>query len=195
MIRIIVAGMVVAGLALGIWLLWPDADSASNTATSVVASPTTTTTVPADSTTSEPLTTTSTVDDSHVVETVEEAEEILRELWFGWFEGIYNQDEERIREVVATEDQVEQARAQFGVMEFFSQPMAKNIIFDESEILRSDDNCLAIWTVLRVNGFREGESRNLHVLRSRAGSWVQLGLWVNRNDLWAKDCESVLLSS
>ena len=151
MIRIVVAGLVVAGLALGIWLLWPDGDAVGDTATTIAAAPeTTTTTVSADPTTTPPeLSTTSTEGESHVVETVEEAEEILRELWFGWFEGIYNRDVERIREVVATEDQVEQARAQFGVMEFFSQPMAKNIIFDESEILRSDDNCLAIWTVLR----------------------------------------------
>ena len=81
------------------------------------------------------------------------------------------------------------------MMEFFTPPLAPDITFAESEILKSDHDCLAVWTVLRLQGFREGETENVHVLRPLNGKWVRLGLWINRNDLWETDCESVLLES
>ena len=91
-----IAIAVVAGLAIAIVLLWPGATDEGPP----IADPTTTTATTAgasSSPTSAPpgTTTTTTVAESHVVETVAEAEEILRNLWFGWFEGIYNQDEDR----------------------------------------------------------------------------------------------------
>jgi hypothetical protein len=129
---------------------------------------------------------------SRVVETVEEAEAILRELWFGWFEGIYLEDEDRIREVVATEEQVEQARQQFGVMDFEAVPVAAAITFSATEILRSDSECLAVWSTLNLIELREGTSENVHVLRRHDGRWLHLGLWTHRRDLWESDCDSAL---
>ena len=115
MIRRLLAGLIVVGLAVGIWALWPRANSDPSPTTVPTAIETTTTTL-VTTTTAAP--TTSTTEVTHVVATVEEAEEILRTLWFGWFEGIYNQDENRIREVVGTQAMLDAARAQFGVMEF-----------------------------------------------------------------------------
>ncbi len=66
---------------------------------------------------------------------VGEAEEILQTLWFGWFEGIYNQDEDRIREVVGTQAMLDAARSQFGVMEFEAAPTTEGVQFETSEIL------------------------------------------------------------
>ncbi len=104
MARTAIVGLFAVVLAIGVWFLWPRGESASPAITTVQAVQPTTTKA-SDITTSTILTsTTETASESHVVETVEEAEEILRELWFGWFEGIYNQDEDRIREVVATEE-------------------------------------------------------------------------------------------
>jgi predicted RNase H-like HicB family nuclease len=100
-------------------------------------------------------TTTSAAEGSHVVETVEEAEEILRELWFGWFEGIYHQDEDRIREVVGNPEQIQNAVDQFGVMEFEHMPTLSGISLDETEILRSDSECLALWSEVEAD-FRDG---------------------------------------
>ncbi|MFV1963314.1 MAG: hypothetical protein ACC658_15970, partial [Acidimicrobiia bacterium] len=124
-----IVGLVVVALAIGVWWLWPRGESASPASTTVLAAePTTTSEAGATTSTAVPPTTETTTD-SQIVETVEEAEEILRELWFGWFEGIYNQDEDRIREVVATEESVEEALAQFEIMDFASPPQPEDLEF------------------------------------------------------------------
>lgn len=192
MIRIAIAGLIAVGLAIGIWLLWPTEEPTGGSATTVAAASSTSSSQTASSpgtTASDP--TTSTVVASHVVETVEEAEEILRELWFGWFEGIYNQDVDRIREVVATEGQVATAQSSFGV-EFGRAPQGSDISFSGTEILRSDDECLAIATSMTLSGFRSGTSVGLSVLRWRDSGWVRLSVWASPFDLWEADCDSSL---
>jgi hypothetical protein len=188
-IRRLAAGLIVVGLAIGVWALWPDDDPDP--------SPTTTPT-PVETTTTVPETTTSTTAPattsnapSHVVATVEEAEEILRSLWFGWFEGIYNQDQTRIREVVGTQAMLDAARAQFGVMEFTTPPTAEGIGVSEVEILRSDSNCLATWASVAA-AFRSGSTEGVQILRNSNGRWVFAGFWTHRDDLWESDCESPL---
>jgi hypothetical protein len=182
----------VVGLAVGIWALWPDDDSSPSPTTTPTAAETTTT-VPVTSTTTTPTTiaTTSTAA-THVVATVEEAEEILRNLWFGWFEGIYNQDEARIREVVGTQSALDNARAQFGVMEFVREPRPSDVTLSDTEILQSDEECLAIWTTLGLSGFRSGATTDVNVLRWTGDRWVSVGLWPLKNDLWDQDCQGTL---
>jgi hypothetical protein len=153
-----------------------------------------------DTTSTSTVTTTSTAGSSstttpaHVVTTVEEAEAILAELWFGWFEGIYNEDEARIREVVGSEGALEDALQQFGVMEFSAAPQRDQVNLSETEVLRSDEMCLAIWTTIDVSGFREGSSTAVHILRWSGDRWVTVGLWEFKDDLWQADCESQLES-
>jgi hypothetical protein len=190
MARTAVAVVIVLGLAAGVWWLLPSDDPAPSTTLPVGAA--TTTTGTSTSTTVDGSVSTSGSD--HVVTTVEEAEEILRALWFGWFEGIYNQDEDRIREVVATEEQVETAKEQFGVMEFTAAPTPEAIVFTETEILRSDEECLAVWSVTHAEDLL-GESATtsgVEVLRWRDDHWVMLSSWVYREDLWQSDCQSLL---
>ena len=196
MIRRLIAGLVVIGLAVGVWLLWPE-EEASMSTTTAVASPTT---VPATPTSSAPPvvtpdpSTTSTTEGNHVVETTEEAEAILRELWFGWFEGIYNQDEDRIREVVATEEQVRAAVDQFGSMEFSTAPQVDLIDVSEAELLRRDEECIALWAHLDISAFRPGAtgSEGVYVLRHVDNRWLLLSVWPNRGDLWDQDCDVLL---
>ena len=186
-IRRLVAGLIVVGLAIGIWVLWPreSSDPSPTTVPAAVETTfaTTTTTVP---------TTTSTTEATHVVASVEEAEGILRGLWFGWFEGIYNQDEDRIREVVGTQSALDDAREQFGAMDFQREPRPSDIVTTETEILRSDDECLVIWTNLGISGFSSGTSAGVHVLRWNGEKWVSLSLWEFKNDLWEEDCRVAL---
>lgn len=169
-------------------MVWPSDGSAPTTVPE--AAGTTTSDMP---TTTTSASTTTTLDPLQVrdVETVEQAEAILRELWFGWFEGIYNQDEDRIREVVATEERVSAAKEQFGVMTFTHSPTLHDISLSQTEILRIDRECLAVWTVLSAD-FREGSSSGVHVLRWIDGRWVSLSNWVYRDDLWEADCDAFL---
>jgi hypothetical protein len=183
--RTVVAGLVALGLAIAVFLVWPRGSDDEEPET--VSATTTTTTTEAVGTTSTMVTTT---EDSHVVETVAEAEEILRELWFGWFEGIYNQDEDRIREVVILDETVQTARESFGAISI--EPTRSDIELNKTEVLHADRHCLAVWTVMTLNGFRSGSSENVHVLRWAEDQWKRLSLWRFRGDLWEQDCESQL---
>lgn len=189
--------LVVVGLAVVVALLLINRDGdapsdtladATTTTTSVV-----TTTVPGPTTTTTGTSTTA-ANEVEVVETVEEAEAILRELWFGWFEGIYNEDEDRIREVVVLEETVEQARESFGVMDFSTRPEQSALVLSETELLRSDSECIAIWAHMDVEAFRPDAvgTAGVNILRKVAGTWKLLSVWPNRGDLWEADCESVL---
>jgi hypothetical protein len=189
-IRPLVAGLILVGLAVGIWALWPRENSDPSPSTVPAAvEPTTTTLAPTSTTT---LPTTSTTAQTHVVTTVEEAEGILRALWFGWFEGIYNQDEQRIRQVVGTQAMLDAALAQFGVMEFDREPRATDLTYSNSEILRADQRCLVVWTSTEVAGFNVATTTDVHVLRFGDEGWVIASLWQEKNDLWDMDCESRL---
>jgi hypothetical protein len=190
----LIAVLIVVGLGVGVWLLWPRDDSESPTTTSPLGAASTTTDPPPPTpTTSEPAETTTLtgVEDGHVVETVEEAEAILRELWFGWFEGIYNQDEDRIRQVVASQDQLHSALEQFGSMEFADQPTLDALHFEDTEILRSDARCLAVWSRASAT-FRPGVSSGVNVMRWVGSEWLLVGYWALRGDLWEDQCDALL---
>jgi len=191
-IRRLVAGLIVVGLAVGIWALWPRENSDPSSTTVPTAAETTTTTL-VTTTTAAPTTTAT--EPTHVVTTVEEAEEILTGLWFGWFEGIYNQDEERIREVVGTQAMLDAARSQFGVMEFEVAPTPEAILFQLSEILHSSSDCLVMWSQSDATFLGPGEPREgVDVLRRAGDVWLLIRTWTHRNDLWEADCEVPLES-
>jgi hypothetical protein len=195
-IRRLLAGLIVVGLAVGIWALWPRAGSDPTPTTLPVAAETTTTTTTtmAATSTSAPTTSSTTSGDSHVVTTVEEAEEILRTLWFGWFEGIYSQDEDRIREVVGTQTMLDAARAAFEEIEYESPPLPEQMMLSDTEILRTDESCLAVYSTLDVTAFAgpDAVESSVYVLRQSDGMWKLATVWINREDLWERDCESQL---
>ncbi len=188
-----IAGLVVVGLAIGVWALWPRAGPAQSTTTTVLAGGTTIAIPETTSTTMASITTTTLATGNHVVETVEEAEEILRELWFGWFEGIYNQDEDRIREVVATEQMVTAALAAFGT-EFPTWPTLDRIVLADTELLANDEDCLTVWSRLDVSEFRGTDSVTELVVVSRwvGNQWFLFSTWSHKGDLWEDDCEASL---
>jgi predicted RNase H-like HicB family nuclease len=186
--RRVIAALIVVGLTIAVILLWPS--PTAEIPPDTLAGPTTTTTTTSPPTTIivPDTTTTSTAEGSQVVETVEEAEEILRELWFGWFEGIYHQDEDRIREVVGNPEQIQNAVDQFGVMEFEHMPTLSGISLDETEILRSDSECLALWSEVEAT-FRDGSLAGVHVFRPHSSDWLLINTWPLRDDLWEADCD------
>jgi hypothetical protein len=189
-IRRLAAGLIVVGLAVGIWALWPRDDQDPSPTTTPTAAATTSTSIPTTSATA--AATTTQTEPAQVVESVEEAEEILRNLWFGWFEGIYNQDEDRIREVVGTQSALDDARSQFGVMPFDREPRLGDIAASETRILHSTQGCLVLSTTLTLSGFRTGESSGVHVLRRAGDHWVSVSVWEFEDDLWEQDCQGEL---
>lgn len=186
--RRVIPVLAVVLLVAAVWFFWPD-DADSPTTTTPEASGSTSTTSPPDPTTTG--VTPTTTDGSHVVETVGEAEAILRELWFGWFEGIYNQDEDRIREVVGTQAMLDNARSAFGQMQFSSTPSVEGIQLTSAELLRADEDCLALWSGIGAS-FRDGSSEGAQVARWDGSKWLLVSVWRNRNDLWGADCDSEL---
>ena len=191
--RKVIPALVILGLALGAWLLWPrDADVLTTTVPEAGATSSTTSTQ-ATSTTSTDDPTTSTDGDSHVVETVAEAEEILRQLWFGWFEGIYNEDVERIREVVGTDAFLDAGLAAMGTIAFIEPPTKDGLTFSEIEILTSNADCLVVWTVTTPGFLNTSEPRSgVEVLRWVEDGWRFASAWKLREDLWQADCDAEL---
>lgn len=190
--RRVIAALIVVGLAIGVVLLWPD--STADTPPPTVAGPTTTASTPttaADTptTTATDNTSSTSGEESHVVETVEEAEEILHAFLFTWFSSIYERDEEKLRSVIGNPRQVEAGLAQFGQMEFSSEPTPNGIIVNQIEILRADERCLAVWSESGAD-FRGGVSSIVHVFQWNEGSWLFINTWLHRDDLWEADCES-----
>jgi hypothetical protein len=194
-IRRLVAGLIVVGLAVGVWALWPrdDSDPTATTLPLAVDSTTSTSTPTPHTTTSIPTVSSTT---SHVVTTVEEAEAILRELWFGWFEGIYNQDEARIREVVGTQALLNNARNAFGSVTYEPAPTRDTTNVSDIEILRSDEGCLVAYATLDISQFAGPDSveSSVYVMRRVSDQWKLTTIWINREDLWNPDCESQLES-
>ncbi len=189
-----ITGLIVVALAVGVWVLWPRADASTTTTTSASAAPTTSTTQPPTTTLASTTTTTSPSNGPDVIETTAEAEQVLRELWFGWFEGIYNQDEDRIKEVVASQSQLDAAIAQFGVATFVAAPTPEGVELSGTEILRSDSNCLTVISTIDVSEFRgEGaRSRSVEVLRQVNAEWRFTASWTHAEDLWEQDCDAQL---
>lgn len=188
--RRIVGVLIAIALGIGVFVLWPRStdDAPPNTEASGTSTTTTTTEATTTSTTDG---TTTTTEESHVVETVEEAETILRELWFGWFEGIYNQDEERIREVVATQHQFELALDQFSSMSFDDEPSPNDISYAETQILQATEDCTVIFTRATFTDFTQATTSDVHVLRW-LDDWKIFSLWAFPDDLWEGDCEAEL---
>lgn len=198
--RTAILTLVVVGLLAAVWLLWPDASEDESPATAAPTASTTDTTEPeasitttssAVSTTSSAASTTTSVPETHVVETVEEAEEILRDHYSRWFAGIYEEDEDLIRSTVVLDSQVEAAVSQFGIMDFSQPPTVEGLSVADIEVLRSDRECLALWSTVSAS-FREGSSTGVLVFRKVNGEWKFLSSWQVREDLWEADCESQL---
>ena len=185
--RTVVAGLVVVGLAVAVFLAWPRGGEDEPPGDATATTMTTTTTTSGTTSTAPPTTA-----GSHVVTSVDEAEAILRELWFGWFEGIYNQDEDRIREVVANPHQVDAAIDQFGVMEFVTRPSPELLLMSNTEVLLANDACLAVWSVVDAQEIVGASNEGVFVFVWGDNAWKFVASWTYREDRWQDDCQSRL---
>jgi hypothetical protein len=143
------------------------------------------------------LETTTTVGETTSTTTAEqrlaEVEEILRELWFGWFDAIYRKDEDALWEVVATTRNYEAGLAAMETMEFASAPDPSGVVIVTADILLDRADCLVVYDALSVS-FRDlvDVAPVVDVLwpDPRYGWRLATG-WQYPNDLWLQDCDNL----
>lgn len=105
----------------------------------VVAMPVTTTTTMVVTTTTVQATTTTTVVDREA-----EIEEILRDFYFGWFDGIYREDVDTLDRIAGSEDVFEQGVAAFGKPKFTTAPTRDAVGVEVKNVLLDRPDCLVV---------------------------------------------------
>jgi hypothetical protein len=141
------------------------------------------------STTSEAVTTTTTKE-----QRLAEVEELLRDLWFGWFDAIYRKDADALWQVVATSDFHGAGVAAMDSMEFESAPTQEGVVIPTVEVLLDRPDCLVAFHEVDVSSFRgDGAvTQTVSVLwpDDRYGFRFATG-WQFKNDLWQMDCDNL----
>lgn len=176
----------VLALAAG-WMIWRDRSTPGPT-TTLLASPTTTTSVAITTTTAAATTTTS--EDDRIAE----IEQILTDLWFGWFDAIYRKDADALWDVVATQRQHDAGTAAMENLTFESAPTREELDVRVSDVLLDRDDCLVVFQHLTANPLEGAPSiETVEVMwpDPRHG-WRFATSWVHPNDLWQADCDEVV---
>jgi hypothetical protein len=94
--------------------------------------------------------------------------------------------------VVGNPAQVQAGVEQFGAMEFESPPTSEGIQFTDTEILLSDETCLAVWSNVDASAIVGAQNDGVHVFVSDGDDWFFISQWAFRDDLWENDCQSQL---
>ena len=189
--RIAIAfGFIGLMLAALVWLLLTDGDSepeAGPTTTSTSTS-TSTTTVEVTTTTVADSTTTSLDTDARVAEVAR----ILEDLWIGWYDAIYREDQSVLREIVAIQLLYDDAVDAMGTGGFLAPPTEQNVDISVYDILLDRPDCLVVHfqrdlrPVFGEEALRDG----VQVLWPREdGSYRLARLWTSPADLWQDDCD------
>jgi hypothetical protein len=185
---VIAVGIVAGTAAVLLTALNNDSDGPPETTTTMTTS-TTSSTLASVTTTTEPITSVTTQE-----QRLAEVEELLQDLWFGWFDAIYRKDEEALWRVVATADKHAEGVSAMAFASFESVPTRQGVVVRSLEILLDRPDCLVVFSELDVTEFRgEGAtSSGVDVLwpDPRYG-WRQATSWINRNDIWLHDCDNL----
>src|SRR5690606_2934523 len=125
---------VIVTLVIAIWVAVSSGDD--EPATTTVESTTTSATTLATTTTTTPPATTATTSGSTTTPTettvdeearIEEVRLILEDLYFRWFDAIYRNDEEAVREAIATERYLTDFRNAVGSLDIPRQPEREDV--------------------------------------------------------------------
>lgn len=184
-------------LVVAVWAAFASGDgepSPSTTAPTSTSAPPTSTTVASTSTTSAPTTSTTAPPTSTTTDEgarVEEVRLILEDLYFRWFQAIYNNDEEAVRDVIATQNNLSDFRSAVENLELPRSPELGDITVRDINLLRDDPDCLVAEFVLDLSSWRgEGMvTEGVDVLLRVGQEWRFGTSWESANDLWQEDCE------
>lgn len=175
--------------ALILLSLQPDGDPVStsmSTATSLVAA----TTEPIEvTTTAEPAFTTTISEEERRAE----VEELLKDLWFGWFDAIYRKDPDALWHVVATTRNHEAGITAMETMEFTAPPTRDGVQVPELEILLDRHDCLVVENSVDMTSFRGlvGELTVSVLWPDDRYGFRFATSWQFANDLWQQDCDNL----
>lgn len=184
-------------LMVAVWAALSSGADDPPASTGVTTTTVTTTSVPETTATTSAPTTSTTV--TSVPDTtvnpearVEEVRLILQDLWFGWFDAIYHNDEEAVREVVATEASIQNFRDAVPQLGADRPPQPDDIVVDGVEILMETPECLVVFSELDLSSWRgeEAVTSGVDVLWDFGDTWRKATRWTNRGDLWQNDCIS-----
>lgn len=150
---------------------------ATTTNTSVV----TTTTVPA----AVPVTTTT------VLDREAEVEEIVRDLYFRWFDGVYREDMATIDAIAGTTQVLGWAEQAFGKLAFLSEPKHDEILVDVKNILLDRPDCLVVSADVDYRTFFGVDEPHSTVdVYFRVGDgWGFAVKYKYEREMWQVDCD------
>ncbi len=188
--RLVIGIGLVVVLAVVVFLVSQGGTQEPAGAPSIVV-PTTPTTKPTTS-----LTTSSTEPATPSTTTLEQREAevaaILQDLWFGWFDAIYQKDPDALWEVVATEEKhragVEAMNSDF----FLSAPTVEGLGVELRQILLDRTDCLVTYASLDATQFRGTSATTTRVdvmWPAIDGSWRLATAWDAPGGSWILDCD------
>ena len=190
----LVAGVgVVAVLALTLIVLSVQGSSPSDSSTTTLAAG------PSTSTPTSSTTTTTTTEATTLTTTAEqrlaEVEDLLGDLWFGWFDAIYRKDRDALWQVVATTTFYDAGVSAMESTTFESPPLQGDVLLPALEILLDRQDCLAVWHEVDLSAFL-GDGATSEVVSvlwadSRYGFRFATD-WQFRSDLWLSDCDELV---
>jgi hypothetical protein len=185
---------VIVALAVAIWAAVSSGNdevppisstSATVSSTSVSTSSSTTTTAP--TTTSAATSVPGTTDPEA---RLEEVRLIVRDVWFGWFDAVYRNDEEAVLEVVATPTRLANFQEAVESAAWPRAPDLSEIVPAEVEILFDEATCLVVLSTLDLTAWLGGDAvtTGVDVMWPHDGSWRFASHWANASDVWETDC-------
>jgi hypothetical protein len=141
-------------------------------------------------TTEEPASTTITSEEQRRAE----VEELLGDLWFGWFDAIYRKDPDALWRVVATTQRYDAAVGAMNSLTFLQAPTREGVIVRDLDLLLDREDCMVAFYEIDVSSFRGDEmvSTGVSVMwpDERYG-WRFATSWLFANDLWQQDCDNL----
>ncbi len=191
--RWIVAGAVITALAVAIGFVLLDDDAVPGPGTVAVPA-----TQPATTTTSTvaPSTTPTTAQPSDVPSTmatrdrVGEVEQILTDLFVGWYDAIYRADGDALWGVVASSEMHSAGTESIGKFQFIDEPAESDLYIEVLDLLRYTENCLVAFVRVDVSGLiaAGGTTDFVSVLWPTNRGWGFATAWRYPDDLWETDC-------
>jgi hypothetical protein len=123
-----------------------------------------------------------------------ELEEILTDLWFGWFDAIYRKDTDALWDVVATTPFHQAGVEAMTAASFDVAPVAGDLDVVVETILLDREDCLVVLNTISMP-FLAGAPTNTSVKvmwPDPDRGWRFATSWLYPGDRWQADCDDIV---